>query len=419
MKSIYHYLTLILALLIMLTYCGNGNNGVTIVGKPNRVADDGSWVYIIDNKKINKEEFELTYQLFLKMVAISSGMGQEQIGLISRKIVKKDVLEKLINSELAFQKAMTDPFFKEEQGKNLILAYRKQALYQYYLYKEIMSKVKEPTQKELEAFVKKYARSFKTADGLPKLKTQKEINQVKRFYKENQLRKKVRQMMTKLTQENRIIRNKKPILQDYLAKKITKKMLADDKQGQYWLFKINDKPVHLRSAIHLVDLQLKNLRVGNKLKTHQGRTQIANALLEGYKGMELGYRASLEKGYHNQPEGKMFISLVQKRSIAIYYLMTKVLSKVKTVGDDVVKKVLKDKAKKKLVIRHLKSRKIPVNNKNIKQVVRQQLYSEHMKAAQSNFVKELKETHQIRISDKYFETEADKIQKEILKDKKE
>ncbi|HEO65259.1 MAG TPA: hypothetical protein ENI73_05230, partial [Spirochaetes bacterium] len=161
----------------------NNDGGDALKGSTPK--DDGSWVYILDKKIYKKKQFEATYNQFLQIAAIT---GQVAHDTNARQTMnrKKKIMEKVISVELAYKEARKDPFFKSEGGKNIIQVFYKQALFQYYLFKEVLSKVSEPTEDELKDFYKKNKRGFKSR-GVKGIEAKRERSFVKMAYRNNKI----------------------------------------------------------------------------------------------------------------------------------------------------------------------------------------------------------------------------------------
>ncbi|MDH4128709.1 MAG: hypothetical protein OEV44_08160 [Spirochaetota bacterium] len=418
-KKVYLLIISIFITLFLLNYCGN--NADTTVSNPASVKDDGTWAYILDNKLITKDEFEKTYTIFIKMakiVALASGVSQGKIDLASQNIEKKrDVLERIINSEITFQKALEDPLFKGAEGKSIIENFYKQALNLYLIEKEVLSKINEPTKDEIEKFYKKYQKEFQ-ANGVKDLNSDNNQEKVKNFYTSRKIKKEMEKFNAKLIGEKRIKYNES-ILENYLANKITKKQVEEDKEGKYWILNIDGNNLLLKDVIYIIDSQLKNTQIAKQISTEANRAKMAELILDGFKKAELGYRTAIDKGYDKNQEGKKFIDLVQKRSVAVYYFTNNILPKsnVKIPTLEDAKKFSSDPSNRKKVIEFFKTKKIPVTEDNIVKATYEQLYFEYLNQvnqSQAKFINRLKEAHIIRISEKFFETASDKIQKKIL-----
>ena len=235
----------------------NNDGGDALKGSTPK--DDGSWVYILDKKIYKKKQFEATYNQFLQIAAIT---GQVAHDTNARQTMnrKKKIMEKVISVELAYKEARKDPFFKSEGGKNIIQVFYKQALFQYYLFKEVLSKVSEPTEDELKDFYKKNKRGFKSR-GLKGIETKKERSFVKMAYRNNKIQEGMVQHQGKLV-NGYVIKGNGKVLEKYLAGKITKKMIDDDKEGKYWIVQVGKhlifpdalRPVAYFKGIHTLHL---------------------------------------------------------------------------------------------------------------------------------------------------------------------
>ncbi len=392
--------------------------GSKTVDDPKKVADDGTWVYILDKKLVSKKEFEEVYDLFLKVSAVGQGIGKTQLSLFRDRVeYKKDVMNRIINSTLGFKKAITDPFFQSKEGKNLLQVLYKQALYQYFLYKNIYENYKEPTEEDVEKHYNQYKKEFNKL-GLKDIKSDRNKAAVKNHLSNTTVASKTNELFEKLINEYTIVSNKK-VLSEYLTKKISKKSAIDDPKKEYWVIKVKGKPLYLGQIAYFLDLMMKNYKITDKmLENTDAKDQFIRELLNLLKTMELSYREALEKKMHKSSEGEKFVEIVQKRSVSLFYFMKKVMAEIKPPDDKTINELLKDKSKETKVIELLKQRKFPVNKKNIMEASKQILYEEKITIAQTEFIKELREAHQIRISEAYFKSTSDKIKDEILKDKK-
>jgi len=384
------------------------------VDNPKTLKDDGAWVYIIDNEVISKGEFESTYQLFLKVAAVSTGVGQDKMELVGENSDKKKaVLERLINSELAFTKAMKDPMFKEETGRSLILAYKRQAINQFYLYKKVFSKVADPSEKELTDFYQKY-KNYLAGSGVKDMKSKSDKAKLTQLFRRFQLNKLIQDEYGKLLRESKVETNPK-VMEDYLAGKLDAKGISADKSGKLWLLKLDDRPLFLKEVKPLLDLQLNTGKIKLPIKDSNKAKYMAGSLVRSLKTVELGYRAAKDMKYDELPEGKRFIQLIQKRSITLYYLMKKIFKDIKMPSDSESRKVVADPKRRQAVVNYLKQTKMPANEKNILDVARGQIYKRDMALAQKNFFDRLREAHRVRISEKYFESSAENLKKESVK----
>ncbi len=364
--------------------------------------DDGSWVYVLDEKIYKKKQFEATYHQFLQIAATATGQIPQD-GDDSRSMSrKKKIMERIISVELAFKKAKADPFFKTQEGKNIVQVFYKQALFQYYLYKEVLSKIPEPSQDELKDFYEKNKRGFK-ARGVKGLKTKKERSLVKMAYRNNKIQEGMAEHQGKLINAY-VIKGNTEVIEKYLAGEITKKMAYGDKEGKYWVVKVGKHKLTLDKVTNVIDLQIKSFQAEQSLKTKKGRSKLSKAMLQSFKNMELGYRAAVEKGYHKGPASKKFISLVQKSSIANYFLTKSILEKVKKLSDDEINEILNDKKKKYQA--RLKKLRYPVNKKNLMDYIRSEHSYKQSNSLQIQFVKDLRESHKIVISETYFKTKS-------------
>ncbi|MDH5682124.1 MAG: hypothetical protein OEZ36_11085 [Spirochaetota bacterium] len=416
-KKLLAFISLI-AILIPMYQC-NGEAGGSeakrrTVDNPKTLGDDGSWVYIIDNEVISKNEFESTYQLFLKVAAVSTGVGQEKMELVGESGEKKKaVLERLINSELAFAKAMKDPMFKEESGRNLILAYKRQAINQYYMYKKVFSKVKEPNEKEVSDFYKKYKVQL-SQTGLKDINSNVNKEKLKQFYRRFQLNKLTQDEFGKLLRESKVETNPQ-VMEDYLKGTLDANAVKGDTSGKYWLIKLDDRPLHLKQVIPLIELQLSSGKMKLPIKDAKKAKYLAGSVIRTLKTVELGYHAAKDKKYDELVEGKRFIQLIQKRSITLYYLMQKVFKEIKMPDDATSRKIISDPKRRQAVINYLNQTKMPATEKNILDVARGQIYKKNMALAQKNFFDQLREAHRVRISEKYFESSAENLKKDSVK----
>ncbi len=394
---------------------GSGNNGSEGLSdslnsdggdliKGSAPTDDGSWVYILDNKIYKKKQFEATYNQFLQIAAITTGQQPQDGDDTQTMNRKKKIMERIISVELAYKEAKKDPFFKSQGGKNMIQVFYKQALFQYYLFKEVLSKVPEPTEDELKDFYKKNKRGFKSR-GVQGIKTKKEKLFVKMAYRNNKIQEGMALHQGKLINAY-VIKGNGKILEKYLAGKITKKMIEEDKEGKYWIVQVGKHKLGLGKMTNVIDLQIKNFRAGQSLKSKKGIKKLSEVLLQGFKNMELGYTVAVEKGYHKDPESKKFVSLVQKSSIANYFLTKSILEKVIKLSDEEINEILKDKKKKKAYKARLKERKVPVNKKNLMDYIRSEHAYKQSNSLQIQFVKDLRESHKIVISETYFKTKS-------------
>ena len=218
------YKNLIVSLIIALFFINNcDNNSNSTVSNPSKIKDDGSWVYILDNKLISKKDFEKTYNLFIKMAkieALSRGIDQGKIDLESQSVQrKKDVLQRIINGELTFKKALSDPAFKGKEGNKVIETFYKQALNLYFIDKEIFSRIKKPTKENIQNFFYKHKKEFQT-NGIKDINSNENFNRVKKFFTFRQIQRNMKKISEKLIGEKRINYNEN-VLEKYLTKKIS------------------------------------------------------------------------------------------------------------------------------------------------------------------------------------------------------
>ncbi|GMT48728.1 MAG: hypothetical protein IEMM0008_0267 [bacterium] len=368
-------------------------------------ADDGSWVYILDDKIYKKKQFESTYHQFLQIAVTATGQTPQDGDDSKSMSRKKKIMEKIISVELAFKKAKADPFFKTQEGKNIVQVFYKQALFQYYLFKEVLSKVPEPGQDELKDFYKKNKKGF-NARGVKGLETKKERSFVKMAYRNNKIQEGMAEHQGKLVNAY-VIKGNAKVIEKYLAGEITKKMAYGDKGGKYWVVKVGKHKLTLDKVTNVIDLQIKSFKAEQSLKIKKGRSRLSEAMLQGLKNMELGYTAAVEKAYRKDPASKKFISLVQKSSIANYFLTKSILEKVKKLSNDEINEILKDKKKKKEYKARLKKLRYPVNKKYLMEYIRSENAYKQSSSLQIQFVKDLRESHRIIISEKYFKAKTE------------
>lgn len=419
-KYLRLYFTILLSSLI-LTHCPGGENGsskekLNAVTEPKKLkegskemADDGSWVVIYDNKIYTKEYFEDLYSLFLKMSA-NTGMPQSKIADQTR--MKQTILERILNGQMAYEKAIKDEFFQSQEGKNVIKAFYKQALLQYYQYKEVFEKIEIPGDKELEEFYKQYKSEFEKR-GAKGLNAPGVKERVLLVYKNQKAQQEMAMSMNKLIMAKKIESNKK-VMTDYLNDKITKDMAYKDEKD-YWLIKVDGNALYLKEVNNLIDAQIEMISKSGSFKKGSQTPLLANNLLGFLKNMEVGYRAALEKGYHKEKEGKQFVELMQKRLISQYYLENHILKEIQAPTEKEVKPLLKDPKRLKMVEEFLKNNKAKITEKNKLEAGKQLLYNDRLQMAQMEFMNDLKEAHTIKISETYFKTPADKLREENQK----
>ncbi len=376
--------------------------------------DDGRWVAIIDDMPIMKAEFESIYKLLVKMMGVLEGTGSGAIKLAQqRQENKKNMLERIIMIRLAFSKASEDKFYQTPEGKTLLKTFSKQAYMQYFVYKEAILKVKEPSEKDLKEHFKKVIKP-----KYPKftIDTEQNIRKVKMDYMRRKIAMQQGMLLKKLNDESVTVKNKKMpnLIEQYLDKKITKEMLQNDKEGKYWILKIKNKPVLLKDIAPLIDTQLQ---AAIKAKKTIKPKLVGPQLFNSAKMMELAYRAAIKKNYHKDQEGKEFANFLVKRQVANQFLIQTVLAKVKDPTEKQIQKVFDSKPGKDEATRYLKSKKIPVTDENIKKYIKQKLHTSQLMMTQKQFVEDLRGAHKIIKSKKYFETESDKIQKKSKKEK--
>ncbi len=424
MKNYHFYLILIL---LVLGHCDNKTkkNNLSDLNKLSKDSikvdaltkkDDGTWTAIIEGKLISKNKFEELYSFWLKMSSMTGGIGKAQQELLKDNIKnKKTMLDLLINIELAVLEAMNGPFFKSDKGKSLIKIYGKQALTQYYLLDKFWPKVKEPSDKELKAFFEKF---IKPKSAIKEIKTKNDKNQITVYYRHTKLNELVNNELSRLVLERKVRDNKKVLL-DYIKGKIKKELYMNNKENKYWILKIDDEAIYLKDISPFLDLQLKGSKFDSAKANEANLKMFSKEILNSFKMMELNYQNALKEKYFDKPEVKNFIKFFQKRSIADFFIKKEVLERVKKPTDKDIDEKLRDNSIKEKAIKLLGKKKIAINDKNIKKLVKEMIYAERLQTSNREIIDELKGSYKVKISKKYFETESDKIQEKILKNNKD
>lgn len=185
-----------------------------------KIKDDNTWVIIINNEKINVESFEIYYKFFIKLFALESGIEENKMYLKDQNKMKKLALEKYIENELIFNKAVEDDFFKTDQGKSLIRNTYKESLGQFFLFEKVFSKVNTESisLKDLEKFYKTLSKEY-GKKGVKQLKSQGisyvkngDNTKLKNFYKKSMFNKNMKKVQNQMVLESSIKKIKRYLI---------------------------------------------------------------------------------------------------------------------------------------------------------------------------------------------------------------
>ncbi len=387
MKTYQLFLTSSLLLLILFSANGKAS-AANSKSKTQLLNDDGSWVCVIDGRTASKESFEQTHKLWHKINAVTVGGDY-------RYHSKKAILKKLILIDLTYQKALNDPLFMRNMGRYLQKIYTKQALYEFYIYKSLVKKIQKPDIDELYTF---YKNQLKPKGLLNDMRTQEEIDLVKTYYITNKINRQSKLISAQFQNTANIEVNKK-VLDDYIKGSISRLKV---KQDRYWVIKVNSVPLYLIEILPIIDNKLKEIEDHSRLKNKWFRNSLCESIIANLKQVELGYQAAIEKKYEQSNEGKNFVYLAKKRLMANFYLVNMVLTKIKYPDDAEINSFLKVKANQEQISKILNDQERTVNEQEISRIARQKIYLDKLEQKKQSFFSNLKGSHIIRISKKYF-----------------
>ncbi len=184
--------------------------------------DDGSWVLMIDDKKISRQAFEKEYQEFRR--------------LSPQKVSKKKYTNLYLQNYIFRDKAKE--YFASPSKKSLLKFVRRKAMIDYYLKEQVQSrKIQSPSPQRLKAFYSQLIRQ----KGFGHLKFNKHRAKIKQLYKLQELNRRTIELDQSLKGRYKIISNdewEEDVISQYIHNRYHKKNALGKHYKKYWLYKI-------------------------------------------------------------------------------------------------------------------------------------------------------------------------------------
>ncbi|GMT48727.1 MAG: hypothetical protein IEMM0008_0266 [bacterium] len=221
--------------------------------------DDGSWVLMIDDKKISRQAFEKEYQEFRRLSPI--------------KLSKKKYINVYLQNHVFKNKAQK--YFADKSINKLLKLVRRKAMIDYYLSEQIHGKkIQTPSIGKLKAFYSQLIRQ----KGFGHLKLGRHRGKIKQLYRQQELNKRTFLLDQSLKGRYKIISNdewEEDVISKYINNRYNKKKALGKNYKRYWLYKIligkddqKDKSKKSPSAKNKIKIKIASkIKKSNKLST--------------------------------------------------------------------------------------------------------------------------------------------------------
>ncbi|HEO65431.1 MAG TPA: hypothetical protein ENI73_06110, partial [Spirochaetes bacterium] len=239
--------------------------------------DDGSWVLMIDDKKISRQAFEKEYQGFCR--------------LSPQKVSKKKYANLYLQNYIFKDKAKE--YFASQSKKSLLKFIRRKAMIDYYLKSQVQSrKIQTPSSQRLKAFYSQLIQQ----KGFGHLRFNKHRSKIKQLYKLQELNRRTGELDQALKGRYKIISNdewEEDVISKYIHNRYNKKNALGRHYKKYWLYKILLGKEVKKSAIK------KNLSFQKNKKTLQKRKGQKSKIMTN---KEIGIHKNVKKDLTEVPK---------------------------------------------------------------------------------------------------------------------
>ncbi len=209
--------------------------------------DDGSWVLMIDDKKISRQAFEKEYDEFRRLSPI--------------KLSKKKYANLYLQNYIFKNKAQK--YFADKSGQSinkLLKLVRRKAMVDYYLKEQVQTKkIQRPSKGKLKAFYSQLIQQ----KGFGHLKFGRHRAKIKQLYRLQEVNKRTFLLDQSLKGRYKIISNdewEEDVISKYVNSRYNKKKALGRNYKKYWLYKILIGKGHKKRKSN------KSTSVGDKVK---------------------------------------------------------------------------------------------------------------------------------------------------------
>lgn len=441
MKTKNYLLNVILILVItfsltMFSVCGEGDGeiedteeyldcetgpdtfGCEAPEDPEQLADDGSWVAIIEGQVYSAANFERDFELYLTI-----NLPPDQQALIRENLEqKKNVFNELMLIRLVFREALANSEqFQGEEGQKIMRLFSWMALVQYYIFKNVEQTVRSypVTREDLrrlyeenkEYYQSNNIESFDAAINDPQVKSVM-VNQFRTF----KSRVESGHMVEDLISRNRIVHNEE-VEEAYISGEITKEDLQEGDPEQYWIFKINDAPYYLKNLVEFMEV-IKNMQMSQETQrlldlpaeinpfNQEETPEMRDELLKQYYQMELIYRQAHADGLHQTEEGKRFVNLVIASMAGQYYMQQQIIERIEDPTEEEINSVLEEQRER--LLEALTQYNMEATDQNLHWAARQALIQKRLQEEKEKYQVRLLERFVIIKSKTYFQSASDR-----------